>query len=176
MIELTREILIKAKDYIPLSEKEAWVSATATKCFDRLAITANGDSLPPMYMLNTGLESRYLMTALASKYFGIEVKTEEEDPDCLMTVEAYDEWASSHVICQIDRWKHDKEVRDKCFEILEDYYDLRWRLTNQINGLLAAQNDGVMRQGLYMTEQMRELPQVIEQLKELQEKKDAESA
>ena len=173
MIELTKEMLAASNTYIPLAQKEALASEIAPKCFDRLAITADGEQLPPMYMVNTGLESRYLIAALVSRYLRAGFKADDADEN-LMSVEDYDEWMGSHILCQIDRWKHDKDMRDKCYELLEDFYDFKRRITNQINGLISAQNDTVMRQGMYISAPMRELPALLSQIKELQESRDAE--
>ena len=57
-IELTKELMTAARDYVPLEEKEAWVAENAPRCFDKLAISADDEPLPPMYMVNAGLKSR----------------------------------------------------------------------------------------------------------------------
>lgn len=166
-ITITKEMLLAADDYIPSSEKEAWVSDTASKCFDRLEITSDGEQMPQMYMVNTGLKSRYLM-AMLLRYLKQGYEAEENDPS-LITEADYDRWASSHAINQIERWKKDVELRDKCYDILYDFHDLKKRLTSQLMGLLTVQNDSVLRQSQYMTTQLQTLPTVLEQLKELQE-------
>lgn len=167
-IEITKEILLAANSYVPLELKEAWAAGNAPKCFDKLSITADGEAMPPMYMVNTGLKSRYLMAALAKLYFGLEYEADAADEE-LMSIADYDKWAGSHVINQIDRWKRDPDVKSKCFDILYDYRDLEKRFASQIGSLLNVQNDSVLRQSEYMAAQMKELPQVVEQLKGLQE-------
>lgn len=170
-IEITKEMLTAAQDYVPLEQKEKWVTDNASKCFDRLAITMGEEPMPPMYMVNSGLRSRHLMAALAKFYFGKEYEADEAD-DAMMSVADYDRWAGGHVLCQLDRWKHDVEARDKCYDLLYDFHDLEKRFTAAINGILAVQNDAVMRQSQYTATQMKELPLVMEQLKQLQEKDD----
>ena len=173
-IEITKELLEAARDYVPLAEKEAWVADAAAKCFDKLAIALDDDPVPPMYMVNTGRKSRYLMAALIGLYFG---KTEDigtdEDPWELPT-EVYDAWAGSHVFNQLERWKRDNELKFKAYDLLYDYKDLEKRFATQLSGLLAVQNDSVIRQAEYSSAQMKDLPLLLEQLKELQEKKDGE--
>ena len=172
-IELTKEILMDAATYMPLNDKEAWVSENAPKCFDKLAITADNEPLPPMYMLNTGLKSRYLMAILVGGYLNLEIKTEERDAG-LMSVEDYDRWAGNHVLNQIERMKKDADVRDTCYDLLADFKDLEKRFSAQLNGLLTIQNDTVIRQSEYTATQMKEeLPLILEQLKELQGKGEA---
>lgn len=173
-ITLTKEMLTAAHDYVSSAEKEKWVAETAPKCFDKLAITSNGESYPPMYMLNCDLQSRYLMTALVSKYFGQKYEADETDPELISPAD-YDKWAGGHIFGQIDRWKHDRDVRDKAYDLLDDYYDLRWRLTTQANGLLNAQNDTVLRQQQLASVEMEKLPEILTALKEAQEKRNGES-
>ena len=168
-ITITKEMLIEAKDYIPLMAKEAWVAENAIKCFDKLAITAGGEAVPPMYMVNTGMKSRLLMGAFIKLYFGLAFEADADDSE-LMTVEDYDNWAGSHVFNQIERFKSDKDMRDKCYDLLIDYRDFEKRFSAQINGILTVQNDSVMRQNEYMSTQMKELPKVFGELKELQRK------
>lgn len=166
-VQLTKEMLLNASDYIANSDKEAWVADTAPKCFDRLSIAVNGDTMPEMYMVNTGLKSRYLMTAFVKQYLKQEYEADGTDA-ALMSDTEYDKWAGGHVFCQVDRWKRDVDVRDKCYDLLYDYHDLEKRFTSQIMGLLTIQNDSVLRQSQYMETQFKQLPEVISQLKELQ--------
>ena len=176
-ITVTREMLTAASDYLPNAQKEAWVSANAPKCFDRLAITADGEAMPPMYMVNEGLKRRYLMAAFAGLYLKQEAEADGEN-QALMSEADYDAWAGSHVFNQIERWKRDAELRDKCFDLLADFKDLEKRFTAQIVGLLNVQNDAVMRQAEYSRNAVKELPAVLEALKALQgggESKEAEA-
>lgn len=175
-IEITRELLEAARDYVPLAEKEAWVAENAPKCFDRLMITSDDEPLPPMYMVNTGLKSRYLMAALIGLYFGkADWTVSDENEKWLLPVENYDAWAGSHVFNQLERWKRDTELRSKAYDLMYDYKDLEKRFSTQISSLLAVQNDSVVRQAEYTATQIKEtLPAVVEQLKGLQEQKDAE--
>ncbi len=169
-IVITKEMLLAARDYVEQGVKEAWCKDNAGKVFDRLAITADDEPVPPMYMLNAGLKARYLMAAFAAFYLKQDYEALESD-NALMSVEEYDRWAGSHALNQIERWKQDRELRDKCFDLLSDYKDLEKQFSVQINGMLAAMNDTVIRQSEYMATQMKELPSILEQLKDLQQGK-----
>lgn len=168
-IELTKEMLAEARDYMTNALKEAWVSETAPKCFDRLAITADKDPLPPMYMVNMGLKSRYLMTIFVHEYLRQPFEVDPTD-EMLMSEADFDRWAGNHIFCQLAKLKNDASVRDKCYNIIYDYHDLEKRLTAQLNGLLTVQNDSVLRENQLMAAQIQQLPQVREQLLELIEK------
>ena len=167
-VELTSEMLEAANDYVSNAVKEAWIEDTASKCFSRLSVAVDNDPMPDMYMINTGLKARYLMTALVSMYFKQEYEADAKD-ELLISEADYDRWAGSHIFGQIDRWKKDVALRNKCYDLLYDYHDLEKRLSSQLLGLLNVQNDTVLRQSQYNATQMKELPAVIEQLKELQE-------
>lgn len=165
-IELTGDIMQKARDYVPLAEKEAWVAENAPRCFDKLAITSDGEPVPPMYMVNAGLKSRYLMGALVKLYFEATPFTPETD--WLMTEADYDRWAGSHIMNQLERMKHDTTYRYKAYDLTADFKDLEKRFSTQITGLLTVQNDSVIRQNELSAAQFKELPDILKQLKELQ--------
>ena len=175
-IEITKELMTGARDYIPLTEKEAWVAENAPKCFDQLAITADDEQMPPMFMVNTGLKSRYLMAALVRLYFRAGLTDANEADEWLMSAEEYDDWAGSHVFNQLERWKRDSELKFKAYDLLYDYKDLEKRFSAQISSLLAVQNDPVIRQAQETAANIKDLPVVLEQLKALQEDKDGEYA
>lgn len=168
-IEITKELLSGARDYIPLAEKEAWAAEIAPRCFDQLSITADNNPMPPMYMVNMGLKSRYLMAALCTMYFGQKI---ENSDDKLMTEEEYDTWAGSHVFNQMERMKRDSELKFKAFDLMYDYKDLEKRLSTQISSLLAVQNDFVIRMAQDTASQVKALPEVLDTLKALQEAKE----
>lgn len=170
-ISLTSDMMQKARDYIPLMEKEAWVAENAPKCFDELAITADNEPMPPMYMVNAGLKCRYLMAALVKLYFGIEFQQDPEDA-WLMSVDEYDAWAGGHIFNQIERMKHDNCWKFKAYDLMFDYKDLEKRFSTQISGLLTVQNDSVIRQQEIMSNSVKELPALLEQLKTLQGEKN----
>ena len=171
-IQITAVMMEKARDYIPLAVKEAWVAENAPKCFDKLAITADDEAMPPMYMVNTGLKSRYLMAALVGLYFNQDYTAEQDNP-ALMSVEDYDAWGAGHVMNQIERFKHDPALKFKAYDLVADYKDLEKRFSTQLAALMAVQNDFVIRQSQMTNNMVKELPALLEQLKEFQGKGEA---
>ena len=170
--ELTIKMLEDARDYLPDAVKEAWVTENASKCFDRLAITADGEAVPPMYMPNSSLKARYLMGAFVGLYLGLDFEAENEENLALMSVAEYDRWAGSHIFNQVERMKRFMEIRDKCFDILADYRDLEKRFHAVIGSLLAVQNDSVIRQNELTSAAVKELPEIMKQLESLQKKEE----
>lgn len=167
-IEITKEMLLAAKDYIPIAQKGEWVSDVAEMCFERYSITYGDQQFPPMYGVNTELKSRFLMGFFIRHYLGIKEGNESNEP-WLMPEDEYDKWAASHVFGQLDRWKHDAEVRDKCFDLLADYKDLEKRLSSRISGLLAVQNDFLVRSSQDLSTQMQALPSILKALEEMKQ-------
>lgn len=141
------EALKSARDYIPAAEKAEFVSACAGRCFDKLRLTADGVvPLPDMYKENTGVKERYLLGALLRLYFGEEIEAADAEKDpWLMAEPEYDRWAELHIISQIQRAKGDTEIRDRCFDLLGDYWALEKQFNAEINGMLRAMNDPVTR-------------------------------
>lgn len=166
--EVTRERMEAARDYMPLKEKEAWLDKVAAHCMDVLKIRVEDADMPDMYMANSGKKSRFLMAALLGYYFGeADVK-----PDELMDYEQYDRYAGSHIVSQIERWKSDLSLRNKCYDLLSDWRDLTMRLGCTISGLLEVQNDTVLRQNMAMNDEMAKLPGLMEELRKLGEARE----
>ena len=164
---LTKEMFAKARKYIPLAEKTAFIDANAPKCFDRLQISANDDAMPPMYMENTELKNRYMMYALTAMYLGLNVEHE----DMLLTQAEYDKYAGSALYNQVIRMKAVPDLCNDAFDFQADYRDFEKRFGAQIHGLLDVQNDMVLRQSMMAKAEMAELPALLEELRKLGDKK-----
>lgn len=166
-IEITRQMVIDARSYVPLKEKNKWLEATFDGPIDTIHISDANGPLPDMYSLNTDKKNRYLMGAFALLYFETPYKHDGED-FYLMSEEDYDKWAGSHVINQLKRFMRDAELRDKVYDILYDFQELEKRFAASINSNLTVRNDAVVRQSQYSATMMAELPKVVESLKQLQ--------
>ena len=173
---ITAEQMSKVATYIPLQIKMQWVSLVAEKCFDSLNISANmGDEtvpMPHMFKENTDLKSRYLMGAFVKLYLHGTWETGEDEDEWLMPYDEYDKWAGGHIFSQIEKFKSNAEIRDKCFNLMNDFKDIERRLNTEIHGLIMAMNDPATRQMAAMQLQMT--PEAMEQaLAELNAAKDA---
>lgn len=154
---LTANDINKAKTYVPLVKKMDIVSTISERCFETLNITANADGsqmpMPPVYRENTFIKSRYLMGIFAKLYLCDEFGVEGDD-EYLMAVDEYDKYAGGHIFEQLNRFKSDATIRDKCFDMFNDYKDICWRLDNSIKGLMLAMNDPVSRAMATITSSM----------------------
>lgn len=139
--------LKSARDYVPHAEKEAFLSDCAGRCFDKMRITADDIvPLPDVYKENAARKERYLLAALLKLYLGIEFETENTEVDPWMMSDAeYDRWAALHLESQIQRAKGDAELRNRCYDLLGDYWSLGRQLSSEVNGMLTAMNDPITR-------------------------------
>ena len=170
---ITKEQVLNAKTYIPVLEKQRIVEFCADKCIDRLNISLDGIGdifkMPAMYKENAFLKSRFLMGILAHEYLGIEIEP-VEGTMWLLSADDYDRWAGGHIFNQIERMKSlGGEVRDKAFDLLNDFRDLEKKLNVEVYSLLQVQNDPCTRQFLMMTAQTspETMKKAAEELKKL---------
>ena len=147
-IIITEETINNGVSYALCELKEKFVDDVYMKCLNRVDVNLDDSGnapMPYMYMENTFLKSRYLMTALAKFYLRIDVETEDGDM-WLMTKNEYDRFGASHVIGQLNRFRNNNpDLKDKVFDLLRDYSDLERRLSNAIRGGLTVMNDPTNR-------------------------------
>lgn len=147
-IIITEETINNGVSYALCELKEKFVDDVYMKCLNRVDVNLDDSGnapMPYMYMENTFLKSRYLMTALAKFYLRMDVETEDGDM-WLMTKNEYDRFGASHVIGQLNRFRNNNpDLKDKVFDLLRDYSDLERRLSNAIRGGLTVMNDPTNR-------------------------------
>lgn len=141
------QALKMARDYAPHREKAAFISDCAGRCFDKMQITADGIvPLPDVYKENVATKERYLLAALLKLYLGVPFEAENAEADpWLMSDAEYDKWAALHIESQIQRTKGDSELRNRCYDLLGDYWSLGRQFSAEISGMLAAMNDPITR-------------------------------
>ena len=166
---LTEEDINNAASYVPTITKMAFIKATAERCYDTLGITSSsgGDSdnpLPNCYKINTDKQSRYLMGAFVMMYLGKAFEPEDENDPWLMSIPEYDFYAGGHIFEQLNRMKNNAEVRNKCFDMMADYSELKYRFNSDVKGILNALNDSASRLLSYM-----EMASTPEQIKKTME-------
>ena len=172
---ITAEQMARVNTYLPLKAKTSWVSMVAEKCLEKMEISATVNeenmAFPPVYKESMNIKSRYLMGVFVKLYLLGDFETGEDEDPTLMPEEEYDKWAGGHIFAQIERFKADKDLRDTCFNLLNDYKDLERRLNAECHALLTAMNDGVARQLLAMEasvtpESVQDLMQSLNEIKE----------
>ena len=180
---ITEQDILKAKASIPLTTKYAIALFIALSSTDKKQITIkeNGvDSiaLPDMRQRNTMRETQFKTGAFVKEYMGKDVDfvkgTDDIPIPYLMAADEVDAWSSFET--QLDRLKRskNKDVADKCYDILNDYHAFCRMVSIEIEQELQIKNDIVGRfawlaKSLINSSTPEELKKSIEDLSELQE-------
>ena len=157
-IVITPEIVKNATDYIPLMKKQEMAETIAQKCIVKVLMkyTEKGDGtdsvpMPDRYQEYHMYTNLYLMGVLAYEYLHIPYEGDGTGKEIIdyenlkMPANVYDQWGASHVLNQLEQMKTDRELREKVFDLLNDYKDFRWMLAHEIDILLGHNNDVVTR-------------------------------
>lgn len=157
-IVITPEIVKNATDYIPLMKKQEMAETIAQKCIVKVLVkyTEKGDGtdsvpMPDRYQEYHMYTNLYLMGVLAHEYLHIPYEGDGTGKEIIdyenlkMPANVYDQWGASRVLNQLEQMKTDRELREKVFDLLNDYKDFRWMLAHEIDILLGHNNDVVTR-------------------------------
>lgn len=165
--EITKETLLSpaARTYVPLREKEEICRKAAALCVTDAAMSfsvgAAKVDLPDYHGRDSGLFNRLLLGALFHRYLGQDIDGVSGDPD-LFAADDYDRAASRHPLNTLTRMKGDPALRDRVYDLLADYKELREMADRAILDQLAAVNDPV---GRYLAAQtMAMTPEAIQTL------------
>jgi hypothetical protein len=147
---ITKDQMKGVTTYIPLVAKLQWVELIASKCLNKVEMQANfmnnDFNLPPMYKENTEYKMRYLMGVFVRLYLRGSWEVGEDEDKWLIPVDEYDKWAGGHIFAQIEKFKSDAELRDICFNLMNDFKELTRYLNTEINSLINIMNDPAARQ------------------------------
>lgn len=127
--ELSKEMILGAKTYMPLVMKEKLGRDIARSCLSAARTSEQNRirsvPLPDLMEENAALKSVLLLNTLLGYYFDIELK-ETDNP-----YETYDYFAGGHLLNQIERFKSDRETKNAAFDILDDFREFR-KITDTI--------------------------------------------
>lgn len=180
---ITEQDILKAKASIPLTLKYAVAQYIAEFSTDKKQITikeggVDSIALPDMRQRNTMREVQFKIGVFVKEYMGKDVSfvkgTDDVSIPYLMASDEADAWSNFET--QLDRLKRskNKEVADKCFDILNDYHAFCRMVSIEIEQELQIKNDIVGRfawlaKSLINSSTPEELKKSIEELGELQE-------
>ena len=142
---ITEDIILNATLYIPIAKKSALARTFAEDCISKVEIKLNDDVLPPRYQENPMMKSLYGMMTLLSDY--LHMLPTDDDGDISMDAASFDEWGEASVMNQLDRMKSSKnqEIRNRVYDILDDYREFYRMLGVEISSILANKNDVLSR-------------------------------
>ena len=164
---LTEEDIRKATSYLPLAKKTAMARAYAQDCLLQFDLSTGNDEVdkvfPSRFQENPQKRMLYGMLVMLRDYLH---KKEDED----LSTDQYDEWGEASLFNQLDRFKSskDQEIRNKAYDLVDDYREFYRMLGTEINSLAEAKNDILARFVQYVT--LSQSPEAVEeQLKKLEE-------
>lgn len=145
--ELTEDMMRKAESYLSLHAKETIVRTVLPGCVKRIfdydyqkdEYKTAADDLPttmPMYGEDTEFKSRVVLGTVLHYYLGLDI-----GETLSIDTELYDNYAGSHIMNQIERFKANPEFKSKAFDMLADIRDFEKRLNCAVYSLLQLKND-----------------------------------
>lgn len=142
--KVTEDLLRSANDYIPLNRKVAIAKVIAPKCIEKSKTAEQNRkgleflSLPTLWVDDLETKSLYTMSVLLTEYLKVQIPEDFTD-------ETYDEYASMHILNQLERFKSNLSLKDKVFDLLNDYRDFKKLLDTEIFNEKEVRNDPVAR-------------------------------
>lgn len=131
--ELTKEMMERAQTYMPLQTKKELAETIARGCVRPMKrVKWNGvhvsdlpeepndpSALPDLVEEDLALKLCMLQNVLLSWYFDVEMNEDE------VSYEQYDYYSGGHLLNQIERFKSDKDLKNKAFDLTEDFREFR---------------------------------------------------
>ena len=157
---ITEQDIREAKTSIPLTLKWALAEYIADFCLDKKQMTikekgVNTIALPDVVQRNTLREAQYKIGVFVKEYLNKEYDPVHGSDDMpipyLMAADDADSW--SNFESQIDRLKRskDKEVADRCYDILNDYHAFVRMVSIEIENELQIKNDLLGRAAWFLS-------------------------
>lgn len=170
---LSEEDIRNAVSYLPLAKKTAMARAYAQDCLLQFDISTGNEEVdkvfPSRFQENPQKRMLYGMLVLLREYLK---KMEDED----LSTEQYDVWGASSIFNQLDRFKSSKdpEIRNKVYDLVDDYREFYRMLGTEINSLAEAKNDLLARfvQYVSLSQSPEALQEQLEQLEKLTQEID----
>lgn len=180
---INEQDILNANANLPLVLKYTLAKYIAELCVEKKQITLKEDGedsipLPDMAQRNTLRESQFKIGVFVKEYlrntFAPVKSTNDKEIPYLMSADDADNWADFET--QIDRLKKskNKEVADKCFDILNDYHAFCRMVSIEIEQELQIRNDIVGRFAWIVSVLLRnttpeKLNETLEEIRKMQE-------
>lgn len=131
--EVTKDMMERAQTYMPLQTKKELAEAIARGCVrpmkrikwngvhveDLPELAEDPSALPDLVEEDLALKMCMLQNVLLSWYFDVEMDEEK------VSFEQYDYYSGGHLLNQIERFKSDKDLKNKAFDLTEDFREFR---------------------------------------------------
>lgn len=151
--ELTKDMMERARTYMPLQTKKELAQTIARGCvrpmkrirWDGVHAAETPDApndptaLPDLVEEDLALKMCMLQNVLLSWYFDVEM---DEDK---ISYELYDYYSGGHLLNQLERFKSDRDVKNKAFDLTEDFREFRKMVDTIIYNYKMNVNDPLKR-------------------------------
>ncbi len=166
---ITDEMIRGAESYIPYVDKLTIVAETAEACLEPVdratdaIATETQLPIPQFYKERSGAKQFFLMYYFLTRYLHVEIEA------AAWGDEEYDYYASSHIFNQLERFKSgDAGIKNKVFDLLYDYKQLKSMLEVEIYDLKKTRNSALDR--LQDSISLFATPENVAKLNELMQK------
>ena len=143
---IDEKMIAEATDYIPFADKMEIVKELAESCIEAVDKSLDGIAketqlpIPQLYKERSGAKQYFIMYYFLTKYLHISIEADK------WTVEQFDYYASSHIFNQLERFKSGNvNIKNKVFDILYDFKELKKMLDTEIFNLKESRNNGLDR-------------------------------
>lgn len=159
----------KARPYVPIGEKQKFIQLVGSVCYEQMNVgcLTKDTATPPLYKEHPILKQKYLAAALLKLYLRVDFTPANAVDPWMMTDEAFDYFCGLRLLSQIERiqlWTGDVSLRNKCYDLIHDFMDLREMLNSEIHGLIRAMNDTLAR--FQMLQAVHAAPEYLAERKE----------
>lgn len=162
--QLTEQDILNATTYMPLNRKAAMARFIAEQSVVPVNIAAEEGGnpikfLPQRYAENYQSRSVGQMLVLLQYYLNQPLQEGFGEKQ-------FDEWGESSVFNQLDRFKQSKnpEVRNKVYDLLDDYREFCKYAGNEIAMELSVRNDSIARVMAWLSKEIP--PEIIARIRE----------
>ena len=167
--EITEHMLLAAKTYIPIAEKQAMAEAIAEKCLEEVsAPRANAQpyralTLPMLVSENFVMKRLCLAKVFLEYYFGLETPNPFDEA-------AYDSYFSGDLMYELEKFRKKEQTRDISVRILNDYRELCRMVDCVINREKLNHNDAALRvvdgfSVMFSPENLKNISAALERIK-----------
>ena len=141
---LTKEHIEKAVTYMPIFDKQVYakkiakLSTHTTKTAEQNKVGEKFLAFPTLIQEDCAVKNMALLSVFLTFYFDVEI-----DGD--ITDSTYDFYAVGHPYNVLEKYKSDKDLKHKVFEIIEDFKEFRRMVDVEISNIKELNNDSLAR-------------------------------
>ena len=135
---ITKETVQNAKTYMPLDEKWNYAKVLSQTCLVEAGEQEKSMGLSPLWKEDNYLKAICVQNIFLSYYLGLELQE-------VATVEEFDRYAEGQYMNCLERFKNDPALKEKIFDMLYDFRELKKLIDVEIYQEKQVRNDSINR-------------------------------